>query len=438
MSHRRILSAAALALVALLMCCGSNRGSRAQDASDAESPSDAPREGRLVVLRSPTGEEEPQWAEPWRGLLLEREEATLWLTWQGERRLGWREDGRRLLLGTRVAAYLWQRLGAPEVLGELRRIPETSAAWLVLEAQTLTPQVMEALGRRRGLRLAVLCPVQHPCGLAGLARLAPILHALSLKDALLDDAEVRAVGRLSKLWSLSLRGVRLPAGFEVSLANLRNLRLLDLAGARSAGWEEALPLLLGRMPRLRWLDLSHQPLRPSPGLRSALQTLPGLRTLRLAATRVRDRDLAFLTRLRALRELDLSLTALGDPGAPTLGALTGLRALDLRDTEVSDQGVPHLACLTLLTLLRLPASLTDLGLGWLDRLQRLEGLSLPESAVTDRGHARLNDLPRLWWRSRTATTSTPARNPLPMRGSSFGLESTRCPRRACAPGGEGP
>lgn len=365
-------------------------------AQDAAGLTAALAEGGIVVLRAPTGEEEPQWVEGWRGILLELEEAALWVPWHGAARLGWRVVDRHLLLGKRVVAHLWHRLGAPEVLAALGRL-SVSDAYLVLGSETLTPEVTEALGRRLHLRLAVVCPLGRPCGLERLRRLAPAVRALCLKDAHLDTADLRQLGRMTGLWSLSLRGAHLPAGFEGPLSALRGLRVLDLAGARAKRWDTALSALLGGLTRLAWLDLSHTRLRLSPGVLAGFQALPALRTLRLAATLVHDADLPGLAGLDALVELDLSLSAIGDSGMPAVGELTGLRALDLRDTEVTDLGAPHLARLRRLTLLFAPRHLTDLGLGWLDGLRGLEGLSFRFSATSIRGFERLKALPRLWW-----------------------------------------
>ena len=72
---------------------------------------------------------------------------------------------------------------------------------------------------------------------------------------------------------------------------------------------------------------------------SALEQLPGLRTLILDCTQVTDKGLAHLTGLTHLTELSLKATRITDAGLEHLEPLTSLKKVDLRLTAASQRGV---------------------------------------------------------------------------------------------------
>ncbi len=124
--------------------------------------------------------------------------------------------------------------------------------------------------------------------------------------------------------------------------------------------------------------------------------MSSLRTVRIPPAAISDEVLAVLGRLPKLRALDLGKSPISDRGLQHLAALRSLETLDLSGTPATDRGLVYLAGLTNLTQLRLPQTrITSLGLSHLGRLAKLQHLDLSGTAVDDAGLSRLAGLRQL-------------------------------------------
>lgn len=126
-----------------------------------------------------------------------------------------------------------------------------------------------------------------------------------------------------------------------ALDALPHLTSLSLARCRYMG--DAAALTLGRLPSLRWLDLSHTDIGPR-GV-AWLAQLPALHTLSLSdCRRIDDDALALVTALTALATLALRNTEVSNSGLRHLRTLRLLRSLSLGSRfELDDEGLSALA-----------------------------------------------------------------------------------------------
>ncbi len=229
---------------------------------------------------------------------------------------------------------------------------------------------------------------------AALARLAGPgkLRQLSIDRAELTDAGLGPIGKLARLRALDL--TRMPGlsdlGVAPVLANLPPLKRLNLS---QTGVGDASLAPLAGWPGIESLNLHRTRITDR-----TLALLPGCREvawLNLGATAITDAGLASLGELTRLESLDLGWTATTDLGLARLAGLTGLERLELTNTAVTDAGLVHLAGMHRLRALSLPAAITDAGLDRLVGLASLERLDIPGGRITDAGLARLRPLGRL-------------------------------------------
>jgi Leucine-rich repeat (LRR) protein len=190
-------------------------------------------------------------------------------------------------------------------------------------------------------------------GLDALAAL-PALVTLTLSGAKVDD--LKPLGRLPRLTTLSLARVDAPPDDFTWLANLRQLEYLYLDGTAITNLAP-----LAAMPSLRELSFS------STGVTSVepLKGLDRLGTLMLADTAVSD--LGPLAGLPTLHGLYINHT--GVKNLEPVAALPALTTLEARDSKITD-------------------------LGPLRRAKKLEVLDLDGSQV--RSVAPLAACPKLW------------------------------------------
>lgn len=141
--------------------------------------------------------------------------------------------------------------------------------------------------------------------------------------------------------ALNLRKARFSGQGSWSLADLKNLRVLDLSETSMYGQQGR--RVLKDLPQLESLNL-HQTLivRDHPEVKFLLNH-PNLKQLVLKGCTLRDSHLADLKELKDLEKLDLSYNnEITDKGMVHLKELTKLRELDLSVTSVGPPGLSEL------------------------------------------------------------------------------------------------
>jgi Leucine-rich repeat (LRR) protein len=128
-----------------------------------------------------------------------------------------------------------------------------------------------------------------------------------------------------------------------------------------------------------------------------LLTLPALRKLTLAETRITDMGLEHLRTLSGIRELDCRYTeSLTEYGIAHLAGWQHLERLNLRGSQVTSRVFDHLARLTGLRWLDIGnTSVSDEGFEQLAALTRLEYLSIGGNRLTGEALPQLELLPAL-------------------------------------------
>ncbi len=170
-----------------------------------------------------------------------------------------------------------------------------------------------------------------------LARHQPGLEVLTVSGPICTDADVAAIGGLTRLKSVTLLGSRITDAGLTPLGSLASLTALDLNNTHltDSGME-----VLGTFPALNDLTLSRTKVGDA-GL-AHLARLPLLR-LELDGCGVTDAGMAALARMTTLEDLSLrSLPGLTDAGLMTLRTLTQLRRLDVGGTQMTPAGVAAL------------------------------------------------------------------------------------------------
>jgi hypothetical protein len=194
------------------------------------------------------------------------------------------------------------------------------------------------------------------------------LRRLRIHNSVLSDRELRSLGRLTHLESLAIVRTRFFKGGFAHLANLKNLRSLNL---QNSGFDDEAALAI-------------------------LKNLTALTELNLAGTAITDFGMEALRGLINLEDLNLNRTRVGDPGLSHLGGLSSLASIDLNRTSVTGTGLNHLANLPRLEVIDLEESgLTDTGLAQLAKAASLKILRLKGTAIGDEGVAHLTGLTNL-------------------------------------------
>jgi hypothetical protein len=112
--------------------------------------------------------------------------------------------------------------------------------------------------------------------------------------------------------------------------------------------------------------------------------------VKLSGTRVTDKQLEPLARMKNLRLLNLDDTGITDAGLVHVKDLVGLKVLTLCRTRISDSGLVHLANLKELERLRLnDTDTSDAGLEHLKSLKSLKKFQVPRTRITPNGIANL-------------------------------------------------
>jgi Leucine-rich repeat (LRR) protein len=281
--------------------------------------------------------------------------------------------------------------------------------------------------------------IAHPAVQLGGLKL---MEELRVDGAILDSAALLAIGDAPRIWTLSLRNIKLTDssslrfGKDGGVINLC-IRDSDFSDILIAGAERlrtvrisSNPLLTALrvvdLPRLEEVELAdNAKLDLRRGLLNDLALLPQLRKLNLNRLNLRDKDLAVLKPLKTLESLNLSGCNLTGEGLAYLRELIPTCGVDLTHTPVSDEAVAALQKsvpgLTVksepknpvvqdlrqqvaLVRNRLakgieckmnPWKLADDDFACLEGLENLESLDLSDTHLTDAGLDHLRQLPKL-------------------------------------------
>jgi len=149
-------------------------------------------------------------------------------------------------------------------------------------------------------------------GLQAVSKMRKVMR-LDLGEAMLNDQNIQDLKDMTELRSLNIQGTGVTTkGFEclAGLVHLQNLNASNLEITDSA-----LPFILN---------------------------LP-IFVLDLSATRISDRGVVLIAKMKHLTDLNLSSTAASDQGLAAIATLPFLKNLDLSGTNVTDKGLPVIA-----------------------------------------------------------------------------------------------
>jgi len=243
---------------------------------------------------------------------------------------------------------------------------------------------------------------------------------LNLRDAAIDDDEMRLITEFRRLRTLELNHASIGDKGLVQLKNLESLETLSLTGTRTS--DAGLEALTG-MSRLRRLEIQGTAITLGGVVRlfverqgrSLLDALTALRLTRcndrqevvaidVAGTSFGDQELRHLDNRGPLTELHLAGTQVTDAGMKYLASHTQLEMLFLAKCAVGDEGVKELAGMRQLRVLNLYGTkLTSAGLKYLSELQSLRLLLVTDIKLQPAAVDQLKaQLPRL-----TVTDYTP-------------------------------
>lgn len=127
----------------------------------------------------------------------------------------------------------------------------------------------------------------------------------------------------------------------------------------------------------------------------------------LNASRITDKDLAYLQKMTSLQKLFLDDTQITDSGLAHLEGLKGLQRLNLIGTKITDSGLVRLKGMTNMEWLAVDNTrVADAGLVHLQAMTDLKVLSLNKTRVTDAGLSHLYGLTHLRWLGASRTQVT--------------------------------
>jgi thiol-disulfide isomerase/thioredoxin len=161
------------------------------------------------------------------------------------------------------------------------------------------------------------------------------LTSLDLAGEWVTDASLQSVRHLSDIESLAVRAPNVDDAGVALIAQLGHLRDLTLVDVKLT--DDGLSPL-AQLTELRAVRIIGSELLTGAGLKY-FYGLHDLQELTLDGARLRDVELAHLTRLSALKTLALHGEQITDAAITHLKALKGLKELRLNRTKISDEGV---------------------------------------------------------------------------------------------------
>lgn len=297
----------------------------------------------------------------------------------------------------------------PAGISQVRRLSHLER--LVVQGPPDTSEFLPCLGDQAGLRsIRLQSAVVSDAALARLARLSSLevlvldgrnvtdagfAHLATAKDLRwleLGDCRVNDLSALSGLTHLerlqfSARTPRSAGSPPVDLGPLRGLPKLSMLVIDSLAVDDAGLARIKGMSQISILSVAGKGITET-GL-ADLASMPSLTLLTLHRTSIHDLS-ALAPVLPRFRQLWLVDSPLGDDGLRPIAGATGLTWLTLRGTRVADAGLDHLAGLKALSTLDLSGThVTDAGLAKLAGLPKLARLIITGTSISPSAIAAL-------------------------------------------------
>lgn len=215
--------------------------------------------------------------------------------------------------------------------------------------------------------------------------LAKLSSVLKIEKRGVTDEQLTQIVKLNNLRELDCNHSNLTAlGFEV-LAQAKNLKKLNLDGAKNVGEAEIADV--AQLAILEDLKLDGVPLS---GITAPLSRLTAMRHLSLLRCELTDDDLAFLAHMPELRSLNLSINRnLKGSSLKHIAGAKHLQHLQLGLTAVTDESIAPVAGLVELESLDLGSpNVTDAGLVYLSQMTKMKRLSFSNIKGTGLKHLR--------------------------------------------------
>lgn len=225
------------------------------------------------------------------------------------------------------------------------------------------------------------------------------LRELWLGQAAVTDDEMAIIGRFADLEVLQLDGSNVTDRGFARVANLKKLTILDMPGVRITD--------LAPVADLAQLDLlSLAPTRATPARTvtapggpsslGPLRRLTKLTQLTLGATQIEDRELAVAAGLPKLSYLMIGGRRITEAGLARIAESKSLTGLRFTDTSIADLRPLSPRLHALWGLYMENSALTDAGLEPVSGATRIGDLTITGSRMTDAGLHHLAPLTSLW------------------------------------------
>lgn len=214
----------------------------------------------------------------------------------------------------------------------------------------------------------------------------PSLDRLFISFTPVTDRGVERLAK-SKLKWINLSSTKISGGAMTSLAQMERLEHLDLENFYPRGDKNLGALASAK--KLEYLNLGNGDITVED--LEAVSKIGSLTTLRLANCSIENGALEKLVKLEKLSELNLSHAAISPAQWQEIIKLQTLRTLDLSTSSVSDQDLAVVAeSMPLIEFIDLKeTNVTEAGLMNLQKLIKLKGLELRDSAVSKKSKESL-------------------------------------------------
>ena len=253
------------------------------------------------------------------------------------------------------------------------RLPEEPSPSKLDEAQAT--KLIQSHGRSEAALAALISRI---------AKDIPEVRSLNFRNSKVTNDGLAQLARLTALEKLNLHGCE-----QITAAGLAHLEVLS---------------------RLKHLDL---PLKTTDDGLAHVKTLTELKHLDLNYGSPTDAGLAHLANLTQLEHLGLGYAVITDAGLSHLKGLHRLRHLALYNTKITDAGLEHVSAFQNLVVLDIHQTrVTDRGLAVVSKLVNLEYLDASGDDITDAGVEQLIGLKRLTVLKIPARVSNTTRNRL--------------------------
>ncbi|MBS0262069.1 MAG: hypothetical protein JSS02_08925 [Planctomycetes bacterium] len=205
----------------------------------------------------------------------------------------------------------------------------------------------------------------------GLQRLGKLknLRSLYLTGNRMTEAGISAIASLPRLGDLRIENARLSAPAWTALRTARSIRQLGLYNVDSRVTDLDPLAEIDGLESLQIVDLPD-----GIGIASIAGKMLGLRSLAIEGRGIDDEGLKELAALKRLIHLSVRGSAVTDDGLQLISGLPNLISLDIQDTRITDMGIPSLLRLEHLSVVCLPADITD-------RAKKSLQLTMPQLAI---------------------------------------------------------